>query len=143
VAEVSGCEIFTEAVEFSGDILTYRVGSRWTKRGGRWIPYGQVLVGGKRATVERIPEDRREIVREFESLPSSERPPRSQFVDMQQANGFALSMGGGIDFGLSRAAMLRLVNFDYTRAWVPRDSFASYPNSIRFSMGIVLRVGNW
>lgn len=143
VAEVSGCKLFTFDPDFSGDILTYRVGPRWTKRSGRWMPYGQMLVGGKRATVENIPEDRREYVREINRLPVNERPPRSEYVDRAQSNGFALSIGGGLDVGLTRAAQLRLANFDYTRAWVTDNSFAYYPNSIRFSMGIVLRVGTW
>ncbi|MCW5966306.1 MAG: hypothetical protein KIT83_19875 [Bryobacterales bacterium] len=143
VAEVSGCKLFTSNPDFSGDILTYRVGPRWTKRSGRWMPYGQVLVGGKRATIEDIPEDQREEVRRIDRLPARERPSRWDYVDRQQSNGFAMSLGGGLDVGLTRAAFLRLANFDYTRAWVSSGSIASYPNSIRLSMGIVLRVGAW
>ncbi len=143
VAQVSGCKLFTFAPDFSGDILIYRAGPRWTKRNGRWMPYGQVLLGGKRATIENIPEDRREEVRRIDQLPASQRPPRSQYVDRQQVNGIALSVGGGLDMGLTRAAFLRVANVDYTHAWVPSGTIASYPNSVRFSMGIVLRVGNW
>lgn len=143
VAEVGGCKLFTFDSDFSGDILTYRVGSRWTRRSGRWMPYGQILVGGKRATVENIPEDRREEVREIDRLPAHQRPPRWEYVDRQQSNGFALSVGGGLDVGLTRAASLRLANFDYTHAWLGSTGIASYPHSVRWSTGLILRVGAW
>jgi len=145
VAEVGGCKLFTFERDFSGDILTYRVGSRWTKRRGRWMPYGQLMVGGKRATIENIPEDRREEVREIDKLPVHLRPPRWEYVDREQSNGFAVSIGGGLDVGLWRAASLRLANFDYTRAWLGESGkgIAHYPNSLRVSMGLILRVGSW
>jgi hypothetical protein len=145
VAEVGGCKLFTFDPDFSGDILTYRFGPRWTKRSGRWMPYGQVLVGGKRATVENIPEERREEVRQIDKLPAHLRPPRWHYVDREQSNGFALSVGGGLDVGISRAASLRLANFDYTHAWLGNGTkgIASYPHSVRWSMGLILRVGTW
>ena len=143
VADVGGCKLFTFDPALSGDILNYRVGSRWSRRGGRIVPYGQVLVGGKRVTVERIPEEYRDEIRKIEQLPLSQRPPRSDYVDRQQTNGFAFSVGGGLEVPIKKAASLRLASFDYTKAWLPNNSIASYPDSYMVSLGLALRVGTW
>lgn len=143
VADVSGCKLFTFDPSLSGDILNYRVGSRWSRRGGRLVPYGQFLVGGKRATVENIPEEYRDEVRRIEQLPRSQRPSRWDYVDRRQSNGFALSLGGGLEMPLRQAASLRLASVEYTRAWLPSNGLAAYPNSFMVSMGLALRVGNW
>jgi hypothetical protein len=143
VADVSGCKLFTFDPALSGDILNYRVGSRWTRRGGRIVPYGQVLIGGKRATVEHIPEEYREEVRRIEQLPRAQRPSRWDYVDRQQSNGVAVSIGGGLEMPIKQAASLRLASFDYTRAWLPTNGIAAYPDSFMVSMGVALRVGNW
>lgn len=143
VADVGGCKLFTFDPSLSGDILNYRVGSRWSRRGGRIVPYGQVLVGGKRITVERIPEEYRDEIRRIEQLPLSQRPPRSDYVDRQQTNGFAFSVGGGLEVPIKNAASLRLASFDYTKAWLPNNSIASYPDSYMVSLGLALRVGTW
>jgi hypothetical protein len=143
VADVSGCKLFTFDPALSGDILNYRLGSRWTRRGGRIVPYGQVLIGGKRATVEHIPEEYREEVRRIEQLPRAQRPSRWDYVDRRQSNGVAVSIGGGLEMPIKQAASLRLASFDYTRAWLPSNGIAAYPDSFMVSMGVALRVGNW
>lgn len=143
VADVGGCKLFTFDPALSGDILNYRVGSRWSRRGGRIVPYGQVLVGGKRATVEKIPEEYRETVREMERLPRERRPSRWDYIDRQQSNGFTLSVGGGIDMPIKPALSLRLASFDYSHAWLPSAGHAFYPDSFQFSTGLALRVGTW
>jgi hypothetical protein len=100
-------------------------------------------VGGKRATVENIPEEYRDEVRRIEQLPRSQRPSRWDYVDRRQSNGFALSLGGGLEMPLRQAASLRLASVEYTRAWLPSNGIAAYPNSFMVSMGLALRVGNW
>ncbi|MCZ2156247.1 MAG: hypothetical protein LC114_20485, partial [Bryobacterales bacterium] len=40
VADVGGCKLFTFDPALSGDILKYRMGSRWTLHGRRFAPYG-------------------------------------------------------------------------------------------------------
>lgn len=143
VADVDGCKLFTFDPSLSGDILNYRVGSRWSRRGGRVVPYGQVLVGGKRATVESIPADYADEVRAIDRLPKKLRPPRWDYIDRQQANGFALSFGGGLEMPLKPALSLRIASFDYTHAWLAHPGNASYPDSFMVSTGLALRVGTW
>ena len=143
VADVGGCKLFTFEPSLSGDILNYRVGSRWSRRGGRVVPYGQVMVGGKRATVESIPDDYLDEVREIDRLPRDRRPSRWDYIDRQQSNGFALSVGGGLEMPIKPALSLRLASVDYTHAWLAKEGNASYPNSFMVSMGLALRVGTW
>ena len=56
---------------------------------------------------------------------------------------FAMALGGGMDFQMTRAFTLRILNVEYTRAWV-RDlpGFAA-PNGLQFKAGLVLRMGTW
>lgn len=143
VADVGGCKLFTFEPSLSGDILNYRVGSRWSRRGGRVVPYGQVMVGGKRATVESIPDDYLDEVRAIDQLPRNQRPPRWEYIDRQQANGFALSIGGGLEMPVKRALSFRLASLDYTHAWITTPGNARYPDSFMISMGLALRVGTW
>lgn len=143
LADVGGCKLFTFEPSLSGDILSYRVGSRWSRRGGRVVPYGQVMVGGKRATVESIPDDYLDEVRAIDRLPKNQRPPRWDYIDRQQANGFALSIGGGLEMPIKPALSLRLASLDYTHAWISNPGNASYPDSFMVSMGLALRVGTW
>ncbi len=143
VADVGGCKLFTFDPSLSGDILNYRVGSRWSRRGGRVVPYGQVMVGGKRATVESIPDDYLDEVREIDRLPKNRRPSRWDYIDRQQANGFALSVGGGLEMPIKPALSFRLASVDYTHAWLATQGNASYPDSFTVTMGLALRVGTW
>lgn len=143
VADVGGCKLFTFDPSLSGDILNYRVGSRWSRRGGRVVPYGQVMVGGKRATVESIPDDYLDEVRAIDRLPKNRRPSRWDYIDRQQANGFALSVGGGLEMPIKPALSFRLASVDYTHAWLATPGNASYPDSFMVSMGLALRVGTW
>ncbi len=141
--EVSGCKMFDQKENLSGDIMTYMLGPRWTDRNGRWMPYAQILAGAKRVTIDQVfPEKRAELERLNPGRPLGyEFHP--QWTKVNQANGFALSLGGGIDFRLTPAATLRLASIDLSHAWLPKPELASYPNSVRIAMGITLSIGTW
>ena len=143
VGEVSGCKMFDQKENLSGDIMTYMAGPRWTDREGRWMPYAQILAGAKRVTIDQqFPEKRAELERLNPGRPLGyEFHP--QWTKVNQANGFALSVGGGIDYQLTPAATLRLFSVDLSHAWLPKPELASYPNSVRIAMGITLRIGTW
>ncbi|MCZ2154860.1 MAG: hypothetical protein LC114_13320, partial [Bryobacterales bacterium] len=106
-------------------------------------PYGQVLIGGKRATVETISERPVASIREKATVTGTPRPPRWEYIDRQQSNGFALSVGGGIDMPIKPALSVRLASFDYSHAWLPHTGRAYYPDSFQFSTGLALRFGTW
>ncbi|WP_031500461.1 hypothetical protein [Bryobacter aggregatus] len=143
VAEVGGCKMIDLQTNFSGDIMTYMVGPRWTQRSGRWMPYAQVLVGGKRITIdEALPDKKAELELLYPGKPLGAEV-HDLWTTTHQANGFAFSVGGGLDYGLTRAATLRLASLEYSHAWLPRPEIASYPDTFRISLGMTLRMGTW
>jgi hypothetical protein len=143
VAEVGGCKMIDQRQNLSGDIMSYMVGPRWTDREGRWMPYVQILAGGKRVTIDEVfPEKKAELERQNPGKPLGyEFHP--QWTKVNQANGFSVSVGGGVDYQISRAATWRLASVDLSYAWLPKPELASYPTTVRIAMGITLRVGNW
>ncbi len=150
VAEVGGCKMFgfqgSREFNYSGDILTYGTGLRYNYRfasGSRLLPYAQVLVGGKRITIdEEIPA----LKQAWQDANRGRRPGyelHGLWTRTNQANGFAVQVGGGLDIGLTKYATLRLAGFDYNHAWLPRTELAAYPHTVRVQTGITIRMGNW
>lgn len=141
--EVGGCKMIDQRDNLSGDILTYMVGHRWTDRAGRWMPFAQILGGGKRVTIDEVdPVKRAQVEAENPGVKLGyEYHP--QWTRTSQANGFALSVGGGLDYNLTRSATWRVASVEYSHAWLPKPQIASYPHSVRIAMGITLHVGNW
>jgi hypothetical protein len=143
VAEVSGCKMLDQRQNLSGDIMMYMTGPRWTDREGRWMPFGQVLFGGKRITIDEVfPEKRAALEAANPGRPLGYEF-HSQWTATNQANGFAVSIGGGLDYNLTRSATLRVASVEYSHAWLPQPEVASYPTSVRLAMGITIKVGNW
>jgi opacity protein-like surface antigen len=56
----------------------------------------------------------------------------------QSDTAFAFALGGGLDVGLGRVVALRLAQLDYLRT----QFFSSHQNNLRFSTGLVLRLGS-
>jgi hypothetical protein len=54
--------------------------------------------------------------------------------------GFALSMGGGVDWALNRVVAFRVGNLEYSHAWLHDLNGESYPNELRLTTGVVLRI---
>jgi hypothetical protein len=107
------------------------------------MPYAQMLVGGKRITIdEEIPARKAA----WQAANPGKKPGyelHGLWTDTEQENGFAVYLGGGVDVGLNRYATLRLAGLDYSYAWMRRGMAASYPQSIRIQTGITIRMGNW
>ena len=145
VAELSGCLITGFQKYESGDSLTYMVGPRWAPRAAkRWSPYAQVLVGGRRVTHEILNAALRSILLsqwEEGSLPHY--PERSAYQVQNQASGLAMAAGGGFDVRLNRALALRVANLEYTHSWLPVVDQIHGSDGLRFSAGLVLRIGTW
>lgn len=143
VAEVGGCKMLDQKEYFSGDIITYMAGPRFTFPHGRWVPYVQVLGGGKRVTINEIDPVRR---REYQAAnPGRELGYEFHrfWTNFNQSNGLAISVGGGVDYRLSRFLNWRLVSLDVNYARMPQPDIARYPTSIRLTTSVTLRVGNW
>lgn len=143
IFEVAGCKMIDQRQNLSGDIMTYMVGPRWTDRAGRWMPYAQILAGGKRVTIDEEFPDKKAALEAANPGKPLGYEFHPQWTKTNQANGFAISAGGGLDFGLTRSATWRVASIDYSHAWLPKPELASYPRSLRFSTGITIHVGSW
>ncbi len=143
VAEVGGCKMIDQRQNLSGDIMSYMTGPRWTDREGRWMPFIQVLAGGKRVTIDEVFPDKKAALEAANPGRPLGYEFHPQWTKVHQANGFALSVGGGLDLNLSRAATWRLASVEFSQAWLPQPELASYPTAVRIAMGISIKVGNW
>jgi hypothetical protein len=143
VAEVGGCKMLDQKENFSGDIITYMTGPRFTFPNGRWVPYLQLFGGGKRVTINEVAPER---LAAFQAA-NPGRPVGYEshrlWTNFNQSNGAAISAGAGLDYRLSRFLNWRLFSVDVNHAWMPLPDVARYPTSIRFTAGVTLRTGNW
>ncbi len=122
--DVNGCKIVNPGNWLSGEALVYQTGPRWRPASsGRWNPHVYMLAGGLKVTKNR----------------NDERPPTHTW----ERNGFALSMGGGLDVSLSRAFALRLASLEYMHAWMPPVRGVPLNDGFRASVGLMLRIGTW
>ena len=147
VGEVTGCLVINMPKNESGDSEMYSGGARWTPRASARIsPYAQVLVGGRRITHEIDDTVKREQLRAAWSdgngtLPHY--PMRSNWSTEHQANGFAIAMGGGLDFVINCALAWRVGNLEYTHTWIPDVDQIHASDGVRFTSGLTLRIGTW
>ena len=148
VTEVSGCLFMhMPAVNQSGDMLFYGGGLRWTPRAShRLSPYLQAMFGGKKVTHETVDLDlRKELIAEWNdgsgTIPHY--PKRSDWSVEITNNGPALSVGAGLDIVLARPFAWRVVNFEYSHAWMGDVDMIRPQNAVRFSTAAVLRIGTW
>ncbi len=143
VVDVGGCKMLDQKENFSGDMLMYMVGPRFAERSGRWQPFAQILAGGKRVTLDEVFPDKKAALEAQHPGRSLGYEFHSKWTRVHQANGFALSLGGGLDYALTRSATWRVASVDLSYAWLPQPEIASYPTTARFTMGLTLRFGNW
>lgn len=147
VGEVTGCMVINMPKNESGDSEMYSAGARWTPRAsGRISPHAQVLVGGRRITHEIDDPQKRQQLRDAWNDGNGtfpHYPMRSQWSTEHQANGFAMSMGGGLDLVVNRALAWRVGNLEYTHTWLPDVDQIHASDGVRFTSGLTLRIGTW
>jgi len=148
VTEVSGCLIMhMPAANQSGDSLFYGGGLRWTPRAAHRVsPYLQVMFGGKKVTHETMDIARRQqLLAEWGdgngTLPHY--PKRSDYSVQVSNNGPALGVGGGFDLVVARPFAWRLLNVEYSHAWMGNVMMIRPQNALRISTQAVLRIGTW
>jgi len=143
-AEVDGCRINGLETNFSGDILSYLVGPRWVPApSGRWSPYAQVLIGGRKVTQEQIFPERKialALAAEQKDLPP---PSRDEYTRETESSGLSVAAGAGLDLKLNDAVAVRLAKLDYAHSWINNVGGVSYANEVHFTTGIVIRLGTW
>jgi hypothetical protein len=148
VGEVSGCLIMgMPAVNQSGDMLFWGGGARWTPLAAHHVsPYLQMMFGGRRVTHEILDaEQRKELLDEWDDGGGTlaHYPKRSDYSVEVARIGPALSFGSGFDWVVTRAFAWRMVNVEYSHAWMGNVDFIQPQNSLRITTGAVLRIGTW
>jgi Outer membrane protein beta-barrel domain len=94
--------------------LTYLFGPRFNWRHSRLTPYVQFLFGG-----------------DYLWTPLS-----------TTQNGFATAAGGGVDYQVSNHLALKPIQIEYVSTQLPNQlGLGSHQNDIRYSAGVVFRVG--
>ena len=98
-------------------LMTYLFGPRYNFRFSRWTPYAQALFGG--AHLWNGP------------------------AYGHNENGFAAAFGGGVDYRLTNHIALKPIQVEYvlTRLDNP-NTFGGHQNDIRYSAGVVFRLGS-
>jgi hypothetical protein len=149
ITEVSGCLIMNmPASEQSGDSLFYGGGMRWTPRAAQhFSPFLQAMFGGKKVTHEVDDAAlHKTLLAEWDDGkgPLKHYPKRSDWSVEDSRNGPAVAFGGGFDIAMSSPLALRLLNIEYTHAWIGDPGQIIHPqNTLRITTGAVLRIGNW
>jgi hypothetical protein len=70
-------------------------------------------------------------------------PKRSDWSVKHQENGFAVAIGGGVDLVVNRAFAWRIGNVEYTHSWLPNVDQIHASQGVRFTSGLMLRIGTW
>lgn len=143
--EVAGCQVsgFTGG-SISADSLTYLVGPRWrpTTR-NRFAPHVHFLVGGQKISKEELDPVREAFLKAEAKAKRLPPPLREEYATFETRNAFALAAGAGLEVKLNSALAVRLASIEYLRAWTPNVGGSDYSSGVRFSSGIVLRLGTW
>jgi hypothetical protein len=140
-ADVAGCKMLGLEANLSGDALTFAAGPRFSYRNSsRWTPWVNVLLGGEKLTQEAFYPAEKAIVKATAPPGTSPFALHSLYTQDYSTAGFALSMGGGVDWALNRVVAFRVGNLEYSHAWLHDLNGESYPNELRLTTGVVLRL---
>jgi hypothetical protein len=148
VAEVNGCLIMgMPASNQSGDSLFYGGGLRWTPRAAHRIsPFMQVMFGGNKVTHETDNLAlKKKLLQEWNNgdgtLPHY--PKRSDWSVEVANNGPEVAVGGGFDVVVARPFAWRLLDIEFSHAWIGNVAMIQPQNAVRISTAAVLRIGSW
>lgn len=143
--EVSGCTLENSLPRnWSGDSLTFTTGPQWIRHtASRWTPHAHLRVGGQKITEEVTDPVRRKRI-ESELPPGRDLQPfHDQFHQHYESTGLSLSVGGGLDFRVYPAIALRVASLDYVRSWLNEVNQTNFNRGLRFTTGVVFRLGTW
>ena len=144
VVELGGCKLLDLPTNLTGDSLSYMVGPRWTPTtSGRWSPHAQFLMGGNKVFQERLYPAEKAAV-EAEIAPKKlGNAQHSLYTQDWDTSGFAIAMGGGVDYKINNALAFRVASLDYSHSWTNDLNGVNYQNGLQFTTGLVLRMGTW
>jgi len=140
--DVSGCKMLGLTGNVSGDSMLFAAGPKFTYRGsGRLTPWMHVLLGAEKESQEvLLPEVRQAVLAD---PPAGMTPHQVHDLYTRTSNttGFAVEIGGGVDWAVNRNLALRMGDVDYVQAFLRADQAPRTPD-LRVTMGVVLRVGD-
>jgi hypothetical protein len=143
--EVSGCTLGNDLPRnWSGDSLSFTTGPQWIRHtASRWTPHAHLRVGGQKITEEVTDPVRRKRI-ESELPPGGDLQPfYDQFTKHYESTGLSLSVGGGLDLRVHPSMAVRVASFDYVRSWLNEVNQTNFNRGLRFTSGVVLRLGAW
>jgi hypothetical protein len=147
IAEVNGCMIINMPKDESADSEMFAIGLRWAPWASRRVsPYSQVLIGGRRITHEIDDMEKKwTLMNEWKDGNGTlaHYPLRSDWSVEHMENGFVIEAGGGFDFLVNRALAWRVANLEYTHTWISRVDQINASQGIKFTSGLILRIGTW
>ena len=143
VGTVGGCKMVGLEEDSSGDALTFMVGPRWGSHSdGPWGAHLELLVGGTKLTQERIITDQKPLLAQSTVRNGAEPSPYESALHAE-TTGFAIAVGGGVDYKLNRALAIRVADLTYRYAWIDPLFGRSYSNGLMLNSGLILRLGTW
>jgi hypothetical protein len=131
----------------SADSEMLAIGARWAPLASHRVsPFSQVLSGGRRVTHEID-----DMEKKYALLGAwkdgngtlGHYPTRSDWSVEHMENGFVIEAGGGFDFVVNRALAWRVANLEYTHTWISRVDQIDPSQGIKFTSGLILRIGTW
>jgi hypothetical protein len=145
VIDVTGYKMSSQGPNLSGDSLSYLFGPRFAFRpSDRFTLYTDILVGGNKLLQEQEYPDRKPPAGTVFNCGRSEADCEYwTHHDRWETNGFAVSLGGGLDVALNRVLAFRVYNLQYVHTSIKQFAMGDYSNMFRFSTGFVIRTGNW
>ena len=143
--EVSGCTLGSSLPQnWSGDSLTFTTGPQWIRHtASRWTPHAHLRVGGQKVTEQHADPERRKKIGSALPPGSDLNPYYDLFTKNYESTDFSLSVGGGIDFRVHPGMALRVASLDYVRSWLNDVNQTNFNRGLRFTTGVVLRLGTW
>ena len=143
--DVGGCKMLGFGSDWSGDVLTYMVGPRWTPQtSGKWIPHAQALIGGTKVTQGYQNPTLKAEVADWHPVNDEGRTAKHAYYSTDwDKSAFAMQAGAGVDYKFNNALALRLANLEYAHSWVGDINGMNYHNAVQISGGLVLQMGTW
>jgi len=128
----------------SGDSLTYAAGPRWLGRiGGGWTAQLQVLLGGSKVTQERMYPGKKSALEALSLRDNKPPPTHGDYTEETESNGLAIATGGGVSYQVNNALSIRVADLSYRHNWTNTLWGRDYSNSLKFTSGVVIRMGTW
>lgn|SRR5215469_1211211 len=143
--EVSGCTLGNSTPQnWSGDSLTFTTGPEWIRHTqSRWSPHAHVRVGGQKVTLQHADPKERAVITSIVPAGTDLNPYYHMFTTNYESTGLSMSMGGGLDYRLYSGLAVRVANLDYVHSWLAPVNGIDFNQGVRFTTGVVLRLGTW